>query len=919
MNDNQTQLQKMRPTALFAFGGAGFETMRRLKAKLIDSYGDEWEEKIVIRAFDTTSEPTSVTGDGGQMVTLEPDNEWHNIGDVSIGGICRNLDRNPAINGRVGDVLLRQPATTLRHGAKATRPLGLTAFLWHYPTIRQEMEAVLWRLAGRDIDAEGAAIQSGINIIIAVGFGGGTGSGAFIDAAITCRDICNELGVQGEFSQITLVGYLPQAYMGINSPHLKSNTGAALRELEYLMMSNQPFRATYPGGHTVEMYEPPFDLCYVIDGVDEKGNTWRSFKQLADMVAQSLFLQIGTQVGRKGENEFDNLDTVVIGQTEEGEGTYLASMGIGIIEFPAPKVQLLFADRLLQQVLQRLLRETDAADEDSVSEDASTLMLPLLSEQGRPRLLHDPVSDTVIEALLYLPDSVRDMRAAEAADMAVNIVRGFGNRLDNDYKRTIAHNITRFVAQEQMRLTAWLNTYLLSRERNLPTVAAVIEAVRTTLSAHVTSNRTTTKTLTQQIETAALHLTEREQALYGTASSFSLLGGRKARMDKALKQYVAAANNLFGLRLEKMVCRAESTLWTQLMTDCSAHNEAIRQLGDRLRGINQQLTADLPQRTEAVGKEGVARISLATEAYIETLYQRYAPSQIDLKSACQLDEPLALTHLPTAALHTQLQRAMHTIFDPIRAVTVEQAMRDQEDVMSAAARRAQLFRLAAPSWNVNRTRLMGGGTGLARIEVMGVPNDKETMFDNEEMIVSTFDPYTVTALVVAAGAPLSALQQYDQYERDVEAKKRQRSLFVLPAFMADGKRAKLAFALGSIYGIVYTNGAWFYYKPAATLARPHKLAQGLDNAIAAFGNQDDLVEETMERIDGHIAKQGLQAAIQQLTAYCNNLPHNVDDTTRELKMAVHEYAEQLKAMQAFNGGLFNQTPETVEQNGLLLG
>ena len=248
-------------------------------------------------------------------------------------------------------------------------------------------------------------------------------------------------------------------------------------------------------------------------------------------------------------------------------------------------------------------------------------------------------------------------------------------------------------------------------------------------------------------------------------------------------------------------------------------------------------------------------------------------------------------------------------------MSIETVIAERAGEMTPPARRQQLFRLATPSWSVERARLPEGGAHLVRLQVMGVPDRNQTLFDQEPMLVSTNDPYRLVALVVAAGAPQSALTQYDQYQAAMDGMRGRTPLYVLPTFLAEGNQAELAFALGSIFGLIRSQGTYFYYQPSDPLQNPVRLGNGLGNAIKTLAAQEMLAREALDRVDSQIARMGLQKAIETLTAYYTAVPDGrtkLDDTMRELKQRVRRYADELRQIDAFSSGL-DQWPGASDQ------
>jgi hypothetical protein len=136
-----------------------------------------------------------------------------------------------------------------------------------------------------------------------------------------------------------------------------------------------------------------------------------------------------------------------------------------------------------------------------------------------------------------------------------------------------------------------------------------------------------------------------------------------------------------------------------------------------------------------------------------------------------------------------------------------------------------------------------------------------------------------------------------------------RPLHILPEFMMTGNQGRLCFALGSIFGLIYNQGAHFYYQPADPLQPPFRLANGLGNALHLFSEREELVTEVNERVEGQIARMGLHQAITILTDYYTNSANGangnttLDEQLRELKRLVRDYTEGLRRIDAFSAGI----------------
>lgn len=896
----QAQLEQMRPTLVIGAGGTGQLILTFLKAVLEKRFGGAWRQRIQLLAFDTAEETIAVPNGSNTMIALENSAEFFHIGNVPVAGIKRNIDSQEAIQERLGPIMSHLPPVVLRSGAKQLRPFGLLSLLWNYAQVSEQISRALWRLAGRSqLDAATLSQQQGINVFICGSLVGGTGSGTMLDLAHLIRAYFIDLGSQAEFCHITGIGVLPQAFHGIVGPNLLPNTGAFLKELNHLMVKGN-FRARYPDGRLVNGQETPFDIFHAIDGVDARGQTWADVRSVTAMVAEGIYLQMGTQLGKKGENAFDNLDEVLTGQSGDGQGHFLGSFGKGDLVFDAPAVADLHTCWFLLEMLQEswLL----PPEPNTVSLHVEHLVSALSSDAVRVRLLRDPETGNEMLVELPMPGWLRRKGAEEAAGEAVQFVQEFGlARIQEFCLPAInqqAHTLTETTISQW---TAWLAEALFSPHVNLAAILEVLDRCRADFSRQSQQAQKQIALDEQQLLHLAESVSQLETAVSRAAASFPL--GRKGRLESVLKQYFHEAQTYYETQVAHQLNRSQRTLWADLGQWLQGQSRQLTALQERLGRIADQLAQETPARLNKLVKSGVSSISLAEPELVQTLYRQYRPGWADVQS--RLGDVLALYTLDTAALQQRLLQALAGYFEPVARIGIEEIIAEQAGDFSPHARRQQVFRLATPSWNLDRSRLADGGAGLVWLEVLGVPDADDTLFAGEPMLVSTHDPYRLTALVVVAGAPASALQQYDLYQQAIETSVSRRPLFILPDFLATSDQGRLVFALSSIFDFIYNQGTFFYYRPEDPLLNPVKLANGLSNAIEAFIAQESLVNEANERVNARIASLGLREAIQVLAAYYSSVPANtsLDEPLRELKRLVRDYTDGLRGIDDFRSGI----------------
>lgn len=902
------QLDQIRPTLAVFLGGTGQVTGTEFKALLIQRFGDDWKNKIRLLAFDTTEEPVSSQVDQ-KTINLEPGGEFFNIGHVPVPNIIENIDNLTAIQERLGSSITNNnfSASVMRSGAKQQRPLGLLALLWHYPKVFEQLRKAVWHLAGRDMaGANTAAQQQGINVFICGSLVGGTGSGMMIDIAYLIKSLFDELGSQGEFCHISGIGLLPQAFHGVPGARIRPNTYAILKELNHVMVKGD-FHARYPDGRMISTRQSPFHLFYVLDGVDERGQTWSSITDVMAMAAEGIFLQMASQLGCKGDNAFDNVDESLAGVTDSGYGTYLASFGIGTLEFPAPKVTRYFAQRYLIQLINTEWNNNQIDTPDL--NDLTNLLSPIAPAQVEQILKKGP-NGNELRVDLRLPVWLNTLKHSEVLAQATTFVRDYGNvRVTDELLTQLQKNSQQLALALRSQWETWCNDQLLAPGNSIFAQLYQMEQARKQFQDWSRSGSRSQTELKDKVLRAETALTHAERSLEQATSSLPI--GRSGRIQRAVAQLFAAAQELYEAQVEEAITKQQIGLWNTLESFLSQTSSELNHFSARLHHVARQTTQFATETLHQCQAGGVSRLSLADESYLNDLYVRFLPEKVTLFDSQHIRDqgirlPLELLDYPLDRLRDLLIHALQEQFEAVNNMTVEQVIDDRSAEMTPRARREQLFRLATPSWSLDRARLPDGGATLIRLEVLGVPDENRTHFLEEMMRVSTQDPHRLIALVVVAGAPQDALQQYKMFEAAYKKSRKSRPLHILPRFLSDGNQSRLSFALGSIFRLIYSQGTYFYYQPKDSLQPPIKLGNGLANAIQTLTGHEDLVAEIMERIDGHIAQHGLQQTITVLTDYVDSNvvgKTSLDELSRELKRLVRAYADELRHISEFNQDL----------------
>ncbi|MCP4284642.1 MAG: hypothetical protein GY792_09355 [Gammaproteobacteria bacterium] len=897
--NNQKTIQ-MRPTLAVGLGGTGHRVMLRLKSLVRQNWKQEQMDTwIKFLVLDTAQEDLAINHNG-TSVKIEPSSEFLDIGQTPVANIKRNLARQSAIEERLGSVMAGLPPTVLRNGAKQLRPLGLLALLWRYADVETHLRDAIWALAHREHNER----REGINVFIVNSLVGGTGSSAFLDVAHVIRDLFDELGTLADFCYITGVGVLPRAFHGINGPNLIPNAVASLTELNHCMMRSG-FKARYPNGRVIQTVHPPFDVYYLVDGIDERGHTWSGPNEVYRLAAEAIFLQMGSQVGQKHENDFDNLDDVLVQQTEEGDGTFYGSFGLASLVFPGRAVAQSCTTRQARRVIaQGLLAPANSpADEAQATPQPVAEIIAaagLQPEQLTERLGRDD-EGLPLTVELTVPGWAGRLSPASLPGELVRYVRNYEQaRLGIDYKRWLTQNEAHLADQSAAVFTDRLTR--LVQQAGLPAAEDFLTRLLNHLVATVSQLNARQADRDSRQSTLAQELDHLETAFLQAGESNFLV--RKQRVTRARQAYFTTAQELFSLRWRGQLSAAMLTIFQHVTRVVQDDLAACLATATRLKAVQRTLADMQNISTQDPGLAGVTTQSLATTSLVDRLFEQHVPPISDVLATLfsQGESPLDWHNLPPTTIQDRLLAACEPAFAPIAAMGVEQAIVRQADQNPPENYHTWLMTQATPSWNLDRARLPNGGTALHRLEVLGVPDESSSLYGRHATsLVSTGDLSRITAFAAHIGAPHTAIQQWDSYQAAYDQARGHVPLHILSHFQVDNERARQTFALGPLFGFIKSQGAYFYYVPVDTLARPVKLAQGLANSLQAFTSQAGLVQEARERIEQIVATRGVEATLKRLSQYYEqgNGRYPADDLILELKRLVRAYADELRQIHQF--------------------
>ena len=350
-----------RPTVVIGLGGTGYEVVLKLKKRFIDVYGSV-PEIIQFLSIDTTEniQEREKSPDGNKVV-LEP-NELYAISVANPGNMIGGR------NEHIDEWWPKQiPAHGIINGAGQIRARGRLALFAKVGDINSLIGQAINKVRGIRTSKQAfsdnfqVSNRDGVEIFIVGSLAGGTGSGTFLDTAFLARQYLNS------FSNITGVFVLPRVFSNLGQTQMvKSNAYGALKEIEHFwnLSPSNALEIDY-GISKVKCDRPPFDAVFLIDGINKKGTVVSRPDDLQNLVADGLYIQIGSQIGLDAANVADNIRAyMATGEKVRGRNINYCSFGFATLALPVHQYERMMLEDAYKLLKHHLIASTPTIDFD---------------------------------------------------------------------------------------------------------------------------------------------------------------------------------------------------------------------------------------------------------------------------------------------------------------------------------------------------------------------------------------------------------------------------------------------------------------------------------------------------------------------------------------------------------------------------
>ncbi len=895
-----------RPTVVIGLGGTGYGAVLKLKKHFADAYNGNVPPIIRFLTFDTTENVEhSERTHGGELVTLQPGTEQFvlQVGNPAglLGGVNEQVDEWWPRN---------IPISAIVAGAGQVRARGRLALFARIDQVFSNIERAIHDVnlikTGKQAYDEHFQVSTrgGVEVYIVSSLAGGTGSGMFLDVSFIARRFLDAT------SNLTGVLVLPRIFTGRAGVHLvKPNAFGALKELEQFSKLGLKEQLTIRyGSNSLDAKQPPFDLLYLIDSINEAGKGVRETSELTSIIAQGMYIQIGSQIGADSANTVDNIKTHLstAGRVRNRSISY-GSFGVGTLSLPVRQFEAMEIDAARKLLSDGLLSGTFPDGElevemkrfiadHSLHEDETDDLIDTLGQREGggpmrfPMLLggikFDGTAQVSIKQLHVTHRSRMEQQVAQITDANYKtLLESLLRAIDEWWERAINRpNGVTYATRFAEKLVAKLEWYQQVMERE----------------ASDQQNRLTTlnfRPVEEQIKEAAgawLGVEKRVQAACqnykGLVDRECELYVQRARRDKAAELYGALRQ-----RADEYRNRC-NTIRVKL--------EAAR------KNIEQQYLDATATRGGGSPFEHVLKFDSGS-------YQpAISPEEFIVWRTQSRGTLAAWVTMHEDDIVRDIVAFVKERYRPLTGLSIDEVLRRMPPEQ-VAQELSQIAHLSFPLWNYNDAKIPLNNRGVIEERFhYGVADAEDTVLKDPKIsarvphganalsFVSTQNQQRIMLFRVKVGVPLFALNDIEDLEKAYNDpdkvvsnhihKDWEKFPSVIPR-IGEGDAMRW-FALAQApapVGLISNRAGWYYVRSQQGKRTDNgelRLGQGRINAYAAFEKNRELVDEVKESIEAVTRLEGEARISASLRAYAEQVTGQV--SSGNVDAAIKEQVEQ---------------------------
>ncbi|RUT07003.1 hypothetical protein DSM106972_022640 [Dulcicalothrix desertica PCC 7102] len=749
-----------RPTVVIGLGGTDYEVVLKLKKRFIDAYGYV-PEIIRFLSIDTTEniKEREKSPDGNKVI-LEP-NELYAISVANPIPYTRN---DNIAEWWPKDI----PTSSLISGAGQIRARGRLALFAKVGDINGLIAQAINTV--REIRTSAQAFsdnfqvsnRDGVEIFIVGSLAGGTGSGTFLDIAFLARQYLNS------FSNITGVFVLPRVFANLPQTHLvKSNAYGALKEIEHFwgLTPSNAIEIDY-GVAKVRADRPPFDAVFLIDGVNKKGTVVSRPDDLQNLVADGLYVQIGSQIGLDAANVADNIRAyLATGEKVRGRKINYCSFGFATLTLPVQQYE-----RMKLEDAQSLLKNELMAPTLSVDMDSEVARFLIDSNLTEAATVLNALTESEHGGQFKQEFRIGEMRYDRTALPTIKEL--YKRQSDQMEQRAAKELIANFSRLEQVTtgaIEAWWE-----RAFNRPNGLAYTLKFLTQLYPKLDELQQSVQRKSQEAQSSfnALKLEPQEEKIKQAAEA---LFSNKNNIQAACQRYKERADQKWKIYIHWKRCDKAAELFGILR----AKVEEIKEKCQRIHSNLDKVYRDIEQSYSEVNRQATNdNPFIHTIARVNLQSKRPKISGEDfIRWYREQSETLTKWSDKKATdVKNEIVAFLDEIYHPLTNMTVEQVLADSNPE-DAGEDLQQLGRLAVPLWQYDDAEIPTQQQHIiTEFYYYGVESNN-TIFSSPPLssrlpkgrtnpaFVPTGEPHKLTLFRVEIGVPLFAFNGMKDMEQ----------------------------------------------------------------------------------------------------------------------------------------------------------
>jgi hypothetical protein len=886
---------RARKTVVIGLGGTGRDAVLNIKRKYLEVYGTDSPPTTKFLVFDTADvEP--FTGSDGREVRLQ------------IGEFFKMVAHNPAQIVRVNPEVRAWfpedgvPMTAINAGAGQIRALGRLALFANgrevYNRVKNTIDEINALRPHQDLGQFELVDEASVLVNVVGSLSGGTGSGTFLDIAFLCR--------QHMQTTDTLVAYLllPDVFVGKPATNnVQPNAYGAIKELDHLMGFTPQLRSSYMlGGHQIQVHAPPFDVVYLVNNRNRRGQVFQNVDELTELLGTGIFISSGA-AGQGAGDVWDNLRHQITSVgTFEGKRAHYSSFGVSELVLDTERFAEQEAHRLAIKAIETTflgLRST------SISEDVDSF----ITQNGL--LEHD--ADQVIDSLLApgryklfrLPDEVSRRNVDEILERR----EGHLSAVEAEAKQWIAENLSVLQAEKLAAINARVREELV-QPNGLNYAIGFLNNLAGRLDGFKQEMLQERDTFRERRKGASgRYKAQREEATLAKQKLF----GANNLITEITKNFAATLNDDAAASVEALRRNEAVVLYTTLHSEVKRLAEQLGDLYKKLETLGRTLNQEL-QRLR--GQQKTLRPFTIELPLPETITGTVTVNPDDFLVWLR-DEKLTVLDLASLSSADVGERILSFArgragVRDIRSLQIEEVLR-QLPRDQLARKVKELDHVAVPSWQYDAA-YVSGSQSTQNIYLFGVENADETIFTTDltqqmlssnqpPQMATTSDPQRVFCYKVEAAVPAFTVMGMEHYKLRYENPNAAFCYHVdrgwqhnLPDLWPNADEAsRRVWSLGNAdpFALITKKGTFFYAtskeQGRAIDEFEVKLDQGREKALKAFVSNVKLVSEINNEIERITRTRGAAPTAEALRSYREKLVR--DGSSREAKPEVRQLLE----------------------------